>query len=85
MVLIIVFRSYSRILLTFYHFDYYRLTESNEIVENELLEIIENGNNIIIIEWPEKIEHVLPKSRIDIRIEIAGNKKNSRKITIFNE
>jgi len=65
-----------------FHFDYYRLNESNELIENEILEIIDDNNNIVLIEWPEKLEHILPDERIEVSIELEGNKKNTRKIII---
>lgn len=49
-----------------YHFDYYRLTHVDEIVENELIEIIDKENTISLIEWPEKVEDLLPKGVIVI-------------------
>jgi len=44
-----------------FHFDYYRLVNFDDQAENELLEIIEKENTIVLIEWPEKVEAVLPK------------------------
>jgi len=67
-----------------YHFDYYRLNETNDLVENEIMEIIDGENNIVLIEWPEKIEHILPEDRIEILIEHEGKGKNNRKIKINN-
>jgi len=64
-----------------YHFDYYRLKEPDELVINEILEIIEKKGNILLIEWPEKIEKILPKRRIEVNIE-QGETNKSRKIRI---
>ena len=77
-------RKYEAKGIRIYHFDYYRLDSSNELIENEILEIIDDENNIILIEWPEKIEHILPEDRIEITIEQEGNEKNTRKIKINN-
>jgi len=65
---------------TVYHFDFYRLQETDELVLNEIIEIIEKGDSVVIIEWPEKIEHILPDSKIEIKMDICG--KNKRTITI---
>jgi tRNA threonylcarbamoyladenosine biosynthesis protein TsaE len=45
----------------FYHIDLYRIQSEKDVVGMELLEIIDNPENIVAIEWPEKIEKILPK------------------------
>jgi tRNA threonylcarbamoyladenosine biosynthesis protein TsaE len=67
-----------------YHFDFYRLNQADDLVVNEILEILDKEKSFMLIEWPEKIEHILPENRIDIIIKI-GEDKNSRKITINND
>ncbi|MEO0097616.1 MAG: tRNA (adenosine(37)-N6)-threonylcarbamoyltransferase complex ATPase subunit type 1 TsaE [candidate division WOR-3 bacterium] len=62
-----------------YHIDLYRLEDIKEIDNIGLLEYI-YGDGISLIEWAEKIEKVLPKKRINIKISIAG--KNEREIEI---
>lgn len=64
----------------FYHFDCYRIENQEEIIKLDFIEIINNPKNIIAIEWPEKIEKFLPKSRTEIRFKIIGEEK--RKISI---
>jgi tRNA threonylcarbamoyladenosine biosynthesis protein TsaE len=49
-----------------WHFDLYRLKESEEIYELGLDEALEN---ITIIEWPEIINYILPKDRLEIVIK----------------
>lgn len=64
----------------FYHFDCYRLNTSEpasakgsgaakEILELGFEEIISNPENIVAIEWPEKISEILPKNIISIKFE----------------
>ncbi|MBA4336745.1 tRNA (adenosine(37)-N6)-threonylcarbamoyltransferase complex ATPase subunit type 1 TsaE [bacterium] len=60
-----------------FHFDYYRLVNFDEQVENELLEIIEKENTIVLIEWPEKAEYVLPKGTVIVDFAY-GDDKNER-------
>jgi len=43
------------------HIDAYRLNGGEEMIELGWNEIIENSENIILIEWPEKISDILPK------------------------
>ena len=60
-----------------YHFDYYRLSKIDEIIEHELIEIIDKDNSIFLIEWPEKVEEFLPKGTYIINFEY-GNGQNER-------
>lgn len=46
----------------FYHFDCYRIERPEEILALGFKEIISNPQNIVAIEWPEKIKKVLPKN-----------------------
>lgn len=67
----------------FYHFDCYRINESKEILELNFREIINNPQNIIAIEWPEKIKKYLPKNYIKIKFEFIDN--NTRNINILKQ
>ena len=61
-----------------FHIDLYRL----ESVDVEILgidEIIRNPNNIVLIEWAEKIKHLLPKNTYWILLEVVED--NTRTIT----
>lgn len=63
-----------------YHIDLYRLKDKKEAESIDLKEILEDRNAVIIIEWAEKAENILPKERWDISFNyIAGNR---RKISI---
>ena len=46
----------------FYHFDCYRIENSKEILDLGFKEIAENPNNIVAIEWAERIKDILPKN-----------------------
>jgi len=50
----------------FYHIDCYRLNNEEDVAELGLKEILKNPENIVAIEWPEKIESILPKTAIKI-------------------
>lgn len=63
-----------------YHFDCYRITDAREILDLGFEEILSGENNIIIVEWPEKIKEILPKKRLNIKFEVTGEK--SRKIKL---
>ena len=64
----------------FYHIDLYRMETAEDIRGLGIDEIIGNSNNIIVIEWAEKIKDFLPKERIDIYFEYLD--ENKRKITV---
>jgi tRNA threonylcarbamoyladenosine biosynthesis protein TsaE len=63
---------------TLYHFDCYRMLNYKEIIDLGWEEIIEGKNNIIIIEWPEKVKEILPLRRLTIKFEFVD--ENTRKI-----
>lgn len=50
-----------------FHFDAYRITDPEEMFEIGFEEYL-TGNGIVVIEWAEQIEAVLPKERIEIEI-----------------
>ncbi len=64
----------------FYHVDLYRIESKNELKGLGLEEIISDPQNIVAIEWAEKIKDLLPKKRIDIYFEYIDEHK--RRITI---
>lgn len=67
------------ILNYFYHIDLYRIQDEKDIEELGLIELLDDPQNIIAIEWPEKIEKILSKKRINIYFEYMDD--NKRKIT----
>lgn len=64
-----------------YHLDCYRLNSNQEALDLGLEEIWNDKNNIIAIEWADKISDILPEKRIDLCFENLS--ENERKITIF--
>lgn len=64
----------------FYHLDLYRLAELDHIMLEEIEGILENPQNIVMIEWPERMEKHLPSQRINIYLEHIGNGERSIKI-----
>ncbi len=51
-----------------FHFDCYRLKDEYEALDSGIEEILDSGN-ICLIEWPEKIEKLLPSNYVEIKIE----------------
>lgn len=64
----------------FYHVDLYRIGTEKDVESLGLFEIWSDPDNIVAIEWPEKIEKILPKKRIDIYFEYLGENKRRIKI-----
>lgn len=64
----------------FYHFDCYRLERAEELENLGYKEIISNPQNIVCIEWPERIKKLLPDDSILINFKILEG--DNRKITI---
>lgn len=64
---------------TLCHVDLYRIHSEDDIKGIGLDEIIKNGEDIVAVEWAEKLRGLLPKKRIDIHFK---PKNEERKITI---
>jgi len=62
-----------------YHFDVYRLNRPEELEELGYEEIF-YGDGVVVIEWAEKIEKILPDDVIWIKFEYI--EENERKIII---
>jgi len=58
-----------------WHLDCYRLKKISEIKELDFTEIIKNPQNIIFIEWGNKIKKLLPKTHWSIKFQIKGENK----------
>jgi len=66
----------------FYHLDCYRLQEPKELLTLGFKKIISNPQNIVAVEWAEKIKKILPKNTIWLNFEFIDEK--TRKIAIKN-
>ena len=64
----------------FYHIDAYRLKNPEELLDLGFSDLINNPENIIVIEWADKIKKILPKNTIWIKFINLG--ENKRMITI---
>ncbi len=59
----------------FYHIDLYRIKSNDDVLGLELDEIINNKQNIVVIEWPEKLKKILPKNVINVHFEYLSINK----------
>jgi len=64
----------------FYHIDCYRIQKPGEIIKLGFEEIISNPQNIVAIEWADRIQKVLPLETIIFKFGFINQK--TRKITV---
>lgn len=57
------------------HVDTYRLKSAKELLDLGFRKIIKDEENIVVIEWPEKVERYLPKNTRRIYFYITGHKE----------
>lgn len=65
-----------------YHFDMYRIKSFDDLYSIGFFDYIDNG--ILVIEWSENIDSILPENTIKIRFEYSKN-TNERVITFESE
>ncbi len=56
---------------TLFHFDFYRLKNEQEAYDIGVDEYFESGN-YCFIEWPEKLEILIPKSNFKITLQVQS-------------
>src|SRR5690606_41198628 len=59
-----------------FHFDFYRLKDESEALDLGYEEYFYSGN-YCFVEWPEKIENLLPSHYLKITIEAIDNQSRS--------
>lgn len=59
---------------TIYHFDMYRIERVEEALDFGCEEYLSSGE-LCLVEWPEKIEALLPDDTMVVKIEILGEKE----------
>ena len=64
----------------FYHIDLYRMEAPDDVRGLGIDEIIGNSDNIVVVEWAEKMREFLPKKRIEFHFKYVD--ENKREITI---
>ncbi len=63
-----------------YHLDCYRLKNEKDLIGLGIKEIINDPQNIVIMEWSERVKKILPKRHIKVHIDHISEKE--RKISI---
>lgn len=49
-----------------YHLDLYRIENESQALDLGLSDLLNESRNVVAIEWPDKIENLLPENRINI-------------------
>ena len=57
-----------------YHFDFYRLKNQQEAYDIGYEEYFYSGN-YCLVEWPSKVEELLPEEYIKVEITVTGNEQ----------
>ena len=52
-----------------WHVDLYRLETIKEVLDLGLTDLWQSKTNLVVIEWPEKITHLLPEHRVEVKIK----------------
>ena len=66
---------------TINHYDFYRLENSDDLIELDYDNSISKG--ICIIEWANKFSEALPANRIEINIDLVSKSKRSLNFIFF--
>jgi tRNA threonylcarbamoyladenosine biosynthesis protein TsaE len=67
--------------LVIHHLDFYRLDDPG-IMSNMLSEVMEDEKSVVVIEWADIVESILPRERLVIEILSAGDQDNIRQINL---
>jgi tRNA threonylcarbamoyladenosine biosynthesis protein TsaE len=72
-------QTYEAAIGTLWHFDLYRLATAEEALELGLEEALSGG--VLLIEWPDRLDTLLPRQRLDVRLQFASS-ENARMATL---
>ena len=67
----------------FYHIDCYRIETPEELLKLDFKEIVNDPDNIVIIEWADKVKSILPDNYLKLKFKVQG--KNEREVEISNK
>jgi tRNA threonylcarbamoyladenosine biosynthesis protein TsaE len=65
--------------LTLFHLDAYRISGADDFEGIGFSELLEQ-QGVVVVEWADRIERILPTRRIQVVIEVVG--ENDRRLTI---
>ncbi len=62
--------------LDLYHFDFFRFSNPEELIESGLQEAF-NETNVCIVEWAERADNLLPPADIDVSLAIGNGARSA--------
>lgn len=74
-----IVNEYASTMGSIYHFDFYRIKRSSEVLDLGFEDYAYSGN-LCLMEWPELIEEFLPEETVDVHIEEIEEGK--RRVTV---
>ncbi len=67
-----------------HHFDFYRLPQAG-LIEHELADVLTDKNCVVVIEWGDVVQHVLPEKRLTVAITQTDDDGRELKIKCADE
>jgi tRNA threonylcarbamoyladenosine biosynthesis protein TsaE len=66
---------YDRARLKVFHLDAYRVHGAEDFEAIGFPELLEQNDAVVIVEWAERVERLLPRDRVNLRIEALGEQR----------
>ena len=66
-------QTYNTVVGSIWHADLYRLSDQSEVIELGLIDAF--GNDIVLIEWPDRLGYLEPQDALTIELVILENDK----------
>jgi len=63
-----------------HHFDFYRLGDPG-LMKQDIAEAAQDNNSVVVVEWSDIVEEVLPANRYIVKLEQAGEDERNIAIT----
>lgn len=73
---------FTRFFGTLFHLDVYRLKEIEEVINIGFEEIVSDPENVVIVEWADKIKEIMPSPTTYVTFEFVDKDANLRKIVV---
>lgn len=67
-----------------FHMDLYRLNSPEEIIELGFEDYM-YGDGLTVIEWPDRLQDLIPEHRLDINLIISGEKSRLALLNAYGE
>jgi len=65
-----------------YHMDLYRLASADEVAELGFEDYL-YGDGLAVIEWPDRLQDLMPASRLDILLTFTGENSRRAELTAY--